>query len=391
VEEQAMSVLLQERSSRHYLHPKCRCGRELRAKLEQAGSEIICWDCHAPVRVPIPAAPGGWVARLLKMGARQLIEARTCTLLVIGAAIVTSALTLPHLVAKEGPSIRWLSALNPGIWLAGLALGLVMIGYGELLRRGSEGDWTVRHAPRLGTRIWRGVVCLGAGMALVLPLILASSSRTIPRATLPGLAIAAILTLMLPLVMLATYSGHSTIRARLAMIREMFEHHPVAVFASILILPMAIIAIEAALCTLIFAYRPVSFFLLDLCPQPPLVEKKWGVPYVWNQDFRVASDSAIMDVYADQLRHGYSLIGAIPASLAMETSNGFEPYTISLSRSEYLQARILFTLFIVSVMLAVLAVQARWLGLLSTMDTRRTAATNPMPLVAALPNLRPTL
>jgi hypothetical protein len=58
----------------------------------------------------------------------------------------------------------------------------------------------------------------------------------------------------------------------------------------------------------------------------------------------------------------------------METSHGFDPYVVSLTRQEYFQVRILFTLFIVSVMLAVLAVQARWLGLLSTMDTRRTAA-----------------
>jgi hypothetical protein len=385
-----MSLLLQERSLRHYLHPKCRCGRELRAKPEQAGSQIICWDCHAPVRVPIPAAPGGWVARLLRMGAMQLLEARTFTLLIIGATIVTSALALPQLGARGGRLIRWLPISNPGIWLAGLALGLVMIGYGELLRRGSEGDWTAKHSISFRTRIWRGLVCLGSGLALILPLLLASSSRTIPRATSAGLAIAAVPILLLPLVMLATYAERGTIRQRLSMIGAMVERHPVAVLSSILILPLAVVVIEAIFFLLTWVYRPASFFMLDLCPQVGGVEKKWGVPFLLNQDFRGASDTLIMGVYGEQLGKGYSLIGAIPASLAMDISNRYDPYPIGLTSREYLLARILFTLYIVSVMLAALAVQARWLGLLSTMDSRRNAATTPVPKVTVLPNLRPT-
>ena len=325
------------------------------------------------------------------MGARQLFEARTCAFLAVGATVVTLALSLPHLGPIGRIPIGRPPLANPGIWLAAMALGLVMAGYGELLRRGSEGDWTPR--PRLGpaTRAWRALICLGSGLALMLPLLVASASRSIPRVTWPGLAIASLPILLLPLVMLATYAGKGPIRDRVAMVAAMWMRHPRAVLASILILPLTTLAIEGALCASTLCYRPLSFLLLDLCPSPEFLQNKAGIPIVLANDFRTAPTPLIGEVYVDELRRGYSLLGAIPASLVMPTSYGFDPHTIALSRLEYLRLRVGLTLVIVTAMLAVLAVQARWLGLLSTVDFRRSvAATTPPIGVPAIPSPRPT-
>src|SRR5260221_5987120 len=88
--EQAMSIVSQDRPMimRDHVNVKCQCGRSLRARLDHAGSTITCWDCHASVSVPVPVAPGDWVARLLRMGARQILEGRTFTLLALGAVLV---------------------------------------------------------------------------------------------------------------------------------------------------------------------------------------------------------------------------------------------------------------------------------------------------------------
>src|SRR4051812_5689691 len=111
-----MSVMTQDRPTAYrYVPVKCPCGRDLRARLEQAGSEITCWSCHASVPVPVPVAPGGWVARLLRMTARQILEARTFTLLATGAVLVTLGLAVTSLGVPLGAKVRaWMP--YPGVF-----------------------------------------------------------------------------------------------------------------------------------------------------------------------------------------------------------------------------------------------------------------------------------
>jgi hypothetical protein len=86
-------------------------------------------------------------------------------------------------------------------------------------------------------------------------------------------------------------------------------------------------------------------------------------------------DAQLMGYYGESLRHGYGLMGVIPASLALPTAYGYDPQTsLLLSPRGYLIHRMGYTLFIVTCILAVMAIQARWLGLLSTMDFRKTEA-----------------
>jgi hypothetical protein len=332
---------------------------------------------------------------VLTVTARQILEARTVTLLALGAVFVTVGLAMTDLGLRLGPSMAaWLP--RPGVWAAGLALGLVMVGYGELLRRGSEGDWTPHHAVRPLALAWRGFICLGVGIALILPLIIASAGQTPPRLTPVGFVIAIGATLVLPLVMLGTYYPTGSVSDRLRLVGSMLRRHPMAVLASLLILPLSLPAIEVLLFALTRLSTFFSFLLLDLFPMEDGVRTLGGIPYFapsevrikWI-DFRHASDALVLGTYARSLGQGYTLLGAIPASLAMDTSNRLALGSVDLGVATYLALRMFFTLVIAACMLGVLAVQARWLGLLSTIDSRRSAASPGSAGLFQLPNLTP--
>jgi hypothetical protein len=374
---------------RDHVNVKCPCGRGLRAKLDQAGSTITCWSCHATVKVPVPVAPGDWVARLLRMGARQILEAQTFTLLAVGAALVTLSLSVTHL----GVPARLLARLaTPGIYCAGFAMSLVMIGYGELLRRGSQGDWTAR--PHVGwwARAWRALICLSAGSALVLPLIYASETGTIPRVTNQGLSIALGVTILMPLVMLGTYAPRGSVMGRVGMIGSMLRRHPFAILASLLVLPISLVVIEGLVFTLTRITQEFSFMLFDLFPRRPEILSYGNVPYFTDMDhkltdYRAMPDAQVIGYYGDQLRHGYGLIGVVPASLALPTAHGYDSFaSLQVQYRSYVAHRMVYTLFIVTCILAVMAIQARWLGLLSTMDSRKTEAHPGSTGLPALPN-----
>ncbi len=292
------------------------------------------------------------------MGARQVLEARTFTLMMIGAIVVTLALRIP----------------GRGVIGAAGALALVMTGYGELLRRGSQGDWTARPRGSLSERAWRLFLCLGAGGALALPLFLAQYTQAAPRVTRSGLALASGLILIVPLVMLATYGARGPLGDRMRVVGSMLARHPVAVLASLLLLPLSLIAIEWSLFTMTRYHGSFGYFTLDLFPQPDGLRVFQGIPYLGPFDYRSADDSPLLGLYTGALKQGYTFVGTIPASLALPFSNGFNTEWVFNSPGRYLLLRMLFTVFIVTCMLAGLAIQARWLGLLSTMDSRRPAS-----------------
>ena len=225
--------------------------------------------------MPVPVAPGNWVAGLLRIAAKQILDARIVTLLTIGAVLVTLSLSLERLGLPLGPILRsWMP--YPGVWAGALALGLVMVGYGELLRRGSQGDWTPRPVVGPLARLWRAFICLGAGAALVLPLIIASAEETPPRVTIPGLAIALGITLVMPLVMLATYYPQGSIRDRVRLVGAMARRHPIAMLATLLILPLSLPLVEVVL--LLLARVTHTLLIPHRRPLPPAQGRPGPLP-----------------------------------------------------------------------------------------------------------------
>ncbi len=77
-----------ERSSAFVVLP-CSCGKSLRAKVEQIGTEVRCWSCHAMVLVPNPHE-GQRVARELSDSALVVIKGPGLNAVLVGATIVTA-------------------------------------------------------------------------------------------------------------------------------------------------------------------------------------------------------------------------------------------------------------------------------------------------------------
>ncbi len=338
---------------------KCRCGKVLRARPEFAGTDITCWSCHEAVAVPIHVAPGDWVAKLLKMGAKQLLEAQTVSLLAIGAALVVLSLQIPQF----------------GVWSAACALTIVMIGYGELLRRGSQGDWTRQPHVTMRMRGWRAVLCVTSAIGLTLPLIVAWGHQAQPRVTTPGLLIAGVACLVVPLVMLGTYAPTGSLQDRMKLIGAMVRRHPFATLCSLLLLPASLIAVELVTLETLRWNEWFRYFVSDLFPLPAGTVRINGRLFFGSVDFISLPTGESFDrSYASGLRHGYTFTGSIAASLALPITNNLTPFAVFKQAHYYLWVRILFTSFTVTCMLSALAVQARWLGLLSTLDSRRTEA-----------------
>ena len=202
---------------------------------------------------------------------------------------------------------------------------------------------------------------------LVLPLIIASEGHTPPRLTPPGLAIALGLTLALPLVMLATYSPRGSVADRVRMIGSMARRHPMAVLATLLILPLSLPMIEAVLLLLTKLTVTLFFLVIDLLPRRPDIRILFRYTYYAPSDLTRYLDRHARRERLARLRlrismrsrHGYTMLGAVPASLALKTRNGYDPAPIGIGLTEYLIYRMCFTLVIVAGMLGVLAVQAR--------------------------------
>ena len=343
--------------SRDHINVNCVCGKVLRAKADQVGAEIQCWHCKATVGVPVPKPPVGWVARVLRRGARDVLDAWTFALLALGSFVVTAALLIP----------------GNGCWTAAVGLTIVGLGYGELVRRGSSPDWS--HRPRLSGRavLWRLTLCGLAALAMVSPWLLARGNFATgsPRMTRAGVMLALLAASALPLLMLGTFAQDARRRGAARLVASTIGRHPVAVLGALALVPLSLIALECLLYATTRYEGTFSFLVLDLFPKPDAVHPWYGIPYFGWSDFREFPESVYVGMYADRLRQGYSFVTALPASLAIGTNNGFNPWALVMSDLKYLGIRALGTLGVVMSVLAVMAVQARWLGLLSSMDSRR--------------------
>ncbi len=168
------------------------------------------------------------------------------------------------------------------------------------------------------------------GTALVLPLFIAAVRDTPPRVTPAGLGIATACILILPLLMLATYLPEGSVRDRVRVIGDMLRRHPMAVLAALLALPLSLVAIELMLLVLARATATLPFLVIDVFPPRDSITVLFGrMPYYMTSPKREtwveigdAWDSVIFGLYGQSLRQGYTLLGAIPASLALGRTSG---------------------------------------------------------------------
>jgi hypothetical protein len=347
----------------------CSCGRSLRAKVEQIGTEVRCWDCHKMVLVLDPNQ-GQRVARELSDGALVVIKGPGLNSVLVGASLVTGLLAIPYV----------------GVWCSAIALTLGASAYGEIMRQVSRGP-TDEPEPGLRERLLPGsipkfVACSLMAFGTVVPLWwLNAGLHQSPHWDWIGRGIAALAWFAGPVLMLMLYARTDQ-DAPLGFRRslKLLVRHPIATALALAVVPFTLVLAEVCIGLIVFCAGNLPFFALDYMPMPLLAPTNEealmyaGIAYYHMLDYRTYPVSMFYRGYFDGLRHGYSFAGAIPASLSMTTRAEMDAQEgIGLMWPFYDVVRLLFVVGIVTSLLAAFAIQARWLGSIPALERKRPA------------------
>ena len=350
-------MAIQSRGS-NFVAVTCRCGRSLRAKPEQIGTEIRCWDCHQPLLVPMPRGRLH-VGRELGDGFAVATRGRSLAGIVAGSVVVTSGLLIPGM----------------GLAVGGVLFLLMATAYGPLIGRAVA----VAEEPRPAWRtamipgmIVRG--CLGAAMAagIYYPLWLrnAAGPQT-PYLDRVGLAILLATLVILPIAnLMASGDGRRGMLGPGKALRLMLRF-PLPTIATLAIVPACLVALEIGLTSLFYLQGTFAYFTLDFMPMIEKPVAYQGVPYFRSIDFRSYPGLKFVPNYLLGLRRGLSFIGVFPPSLSIDNRAGYSSSALYMPERAYWGVRGCVTLVILVILLTAAAIQARWLGVITALEKKR--------------------
>jgi hypothetical protein len=354
-----MSIVEPDRNlSRKFLTVRCPCGRDLRAPVAMAGQEISCWECHKMVPVPVPRSPER-AYRAICEGLPEVFDIRWLVALVLGAVVLTAVLCVPGI----------------GVPLSVVILFLGALAYGELIRQCGIDYWDFDDWKRPGPLLARVGVAFLFALAIAAPLLLTPhNSDHAPRFNTFGVLLGLLGAGVLPLAMFLIYARND--RGSLGLVRgaSLLVRYPVATFLALMVVPLGVVVAEAFI-TLTMAWQgEFRFLVLELFPDSLYYGPQYRIgPSNYTRPY--LPDPRFYQLYFRRLYQGYSFISALPASLSCKTAivTRPSPWTFELSEAEYLQMRIKHTFMVMLIPLLSLAFQARWLGAISTLDSKRSA------------------
>jgi hypothetical protein len=332
--------------SQRYFKVTCPCGRSLRAPRERVGATVRCWDCRRSVTVPVPRHPGR-AARVLSGGIREAFEGASLSGVAAGALAFTGAMFLPV----------------PEPVLAGLVLALGVFGYGELVRRGGLSSLPGFGPGPSGVRTLAARVAATLAVALFLTNLWVVSRGWLP---LPpdllgrGMVLGAVLVVVVPLTMLFVWAAPEPRQAFKAVTR-----HPLSTVASLAIVPIGLVAAEAAGVFVASLQGMFAYYVYDLFPGAEALAPKYGVEMIGAYLYPVYPETGLLSLYGACLRHGMTLSVALPASLGVAPNSFTGNWILQMYQSDYLWYRTLHTFTIAAVWMLALTVQARCLGRIS--------------------------
>jgi hypothetical protein len=349
-----------------FIEVKCACGRLLRARRDQAGTAIHCWDCKAEVVVPHPDDP--WLAGPMADAAHQVLWSPGMAGVAGGAALIAAVLLVPR---------------------AGLALALGVVAVSVRLYGGQmralppSADAIDATAATRGKRLIRGALAVLATLALVAPLLVRNQGHILPPPTaLPGLVwltdLALAGWLIVPVAILIAYAHdvHGPLAPRQTL--GALARHPLATLSALAVFPIGLLVTEGVLAVFAWQQGQLPLVVVDLFPPPRFAYVLDGKHLYFNYDGSLIdknyseSIDGLAAVYPRALRHGHTLVGTIPPSLALGLLEvRTNPWDYEVRPETYLVLRIVFTFFIVFAGGFALLVQARWLGLIAALGARR--------------------
>lgn len=340
------------RHSAGFIMVPCKCGRILRAKQEQLGSEIVCWDCRAAQVVAIPRAR----VRFLSVLIRAVLD-------------LLDQEALARFLGVVGLFVLALSVPYAGIALAGVLLTLGAAAFGEMVAASGdpEADADLEWADRLrrvSPARWAG--CIGFAAGTVLPLwVLGAGFHRSPHLNWASLAVLATTWVTLP-VLLAALSPDEALAAEAPTRRlDFLRVHPIISLIVLAIPPLALVAAEVVALNVVYHHGTLPLVALDFMPIPGQPAFTDGVPFYNFVSYAELPAGRFNQGYSNGLRQGYSLVGSLPPSLSLSTRAGINPGPLRSSQGNYLVLRLaLVGLMSVIVGLA-FAIQARCLSVLT--------------------------
>ena len=352
-----------------FIHLPCSCGRTVRAKADQAGTAVKCWGCGTQIVVPMPRVAG------------RLFEAFSASLRTsLGLETLFKALGIAFLLAL-GLTIPY-----AGRWL-GLVFALMMaVLYQDLIRAAGEGK--TGEPVGLGSLfrkdcLLRWLLGVLAIVALFAPLYFRNWGHLLPgRRTVPIertlMFVSFISWLIVPLILLAFNAHDGAGRLRSKPTLAILIYHPWATLSSLLIFPAGLLVVEWFLVIFSWYENLLPVFVGDLFPTPLIAFNPDGAPHLvfyydlfsFERTAIVMMENAFPD-YLRAVRHGFFLTGTLPESLATGFRSRIEPELFYWSKTGYFIARFIFAILTLAATGTLLAIQARWLGLITGIGSSR--------------------
>jgi hypothetical protein len=351
-----MSIVEPDRSStRKFLTVVCPCGRSLRAPVDMAGQEISCWECHRMVRVPVPRSPER-AYRLIVEGLKEVFEGRWLIPLFLIAAVLAGVLCIPYYGVPVGAAVLVLGAL----------------GYGELIRQCGIDYWDFDDWLRPGTLLQRLAVSVLFGLSLAAPMLLAPRGfGHPPRFSTLGLLAGIVAALVLPVLMFLAFARDEDGPLGWGRGARLMVRYPMATLLALMLIPLGVVACELLVIAFSCWHGVFRFFLLELYPDSVYYAEQYKIPKWGNYTRPLFPDERFVHLYLRRLHQGFTFTGSLPASLAGKTAVLESPWTLELLDSDYLWLRLIYTQVIATILALFLGLQSRWLGALSTLESKR--------------------
>lgn len=347
--------------AKNYVRVVCPCGRPLRAKVELAGSEILCWECKNRVRVPLPRATTMETVVALRGAWERVTSGESLGVIVLAAAILTGLMCV----------------LGAGVPLAMVLLMVIAVGYGELIRRDGLFGPADEERPGASARSpWvQGMAAVFLGLSLCAPYFLTLQGiGGTARISGSGWLFLAACAVLVPLAMLMIF-GHDRLGnpgARRAL-RTAWSH-PFATLSAIVVVPLTAVLLEGTLLVLARHFDMLGTLLADLLPQTEALSRVFNITTYSLYAPGVSSEPEVLKIYLHQLGQGYTLLGAIPPSLSLPMSHSATYSSFGQPDTAYYFFRVAATFLSATVMLLSLALQARWLGVIGSLEAVKCVA-----------------
>jgi hypothetical protein len=320
-----------------------------------AGQEISCWECHRMVHVPVPhsAERAYWTIR---GGLQDVFEPRWLCVLFLVAAAFVGVLCIPVIGVPLSTAVLFLGALS----------------YGELIRQCGTEYWDFDDWKRPGRILARCGVALLFAFCVAAPMLLSPGGfGHVPRFSTLGVLGAFLAAMVLPLAMFLTYARDEQGPLRWRRGASVLVRYPLATILALLLVPLGVVLTEMVVALLSAWFGSFRYLLLELFPGSEHFAEQYGIAKYGNYTRPYWPDMRFFHLYLRRLHQGFCFTAALPASLSAKTFVIGSVWTLELTDGDYLRMRAIYSQLVAVCLFVLLAVQARWLGAMSTLDSKR--------------------